>query len=153
MPHEQFERLGQVAQHMPAVSYLNGMWSSCSGPFCKATGTITTDDLDARVRTKPGSKGLSQSIGQQVDYAMLFQITQDRTIGTPLAPGSGKRMALPPFPPLRTGQVSFLTSGSSLSLRPCYRTRLSHENALAMNLLMARWMEQYTVFCGVPSPF
>jgi hypothetical protein len=31
MPHEQFERLGQVSQHMPSVSYLNGMWSSCSG--------------------------------------------------------------------------------------------------------------------------
>jgi hypothetical protein len=34
---------------------------------------------------------------------------------------------LPPSPPLRTGRVSFLTSGSSLSLRPCHRTRFPTE--------------------------
>jgi hypothetical protein len=83
---------------------------------------------------------------------MLFQITQDRTIGPSLAPGSGKGMALPPFPPLRTGQVSFPTSGSSLS-NARVRTRFSHEKSLAVNLLMAGGMKQHPVFCGVSSPF
>jgi hypothetical protein len=30
MSHEKFESLGQVAQHMPSVSYLDGLWSPCS---------------------------------------------------------------------------------------------------------------------------
>jgi hypothetical protein len=37
--------------------------------------------------SKPGSKRLGQSIGEQIDHAMLFQITQDRTVRPPLAPG------------------------------------------------------------------
>jgi hypothetical protein len=36
MPHEQFERLGQVSQHMPPISYLNGVWSSCSGSISQS---------------------------------------------------------------------------------------------------------------------
>jgi hypothetical protein len=36
MPHEQFERLGQVSQHMPPISYLDGVWSTCSGSISQS---------------------------------------------------------------------------------------------------------------------
>src|SRR5258708_19691471 len=62
-------------------------------------------------------------------------------------------MMLPSSPPLRTGQVDFSTSGSSLSFRPCDRTRFLHRKILAMNLLMTGWMKQDAVLCTVWSPF
>ncbi len=50
---------------------------------------------------------------------------------------------------LRTVRVNFSTYGSSLSLRPCDRTRFLHRNSLGMNLLMTGRMEQDAVPCAV----
>ena len=50
---------------------------------------------------------------------------------------------------LRTVLVGFLTYGSSLSFRPCDRTRFLNGNSLAVDLLMTGWMEQDTVFRAV----
>jgi hypothetical protein len=55
-------------------------------------------------------------------------------------------------PPLRTVRDDFSSYGSSLSNAP-YGTRFHHLYLLAMNLLMAIWMEQHTVFHTVLSAF
>ena len=67
--------------------------------------------------------------------------------------GRVRGMMLPSSPPLRTVQVDFSTYSSSLSLRPCDRTRFLHSNILAMNLLMTGWMKQHAVLCAVSSAF
>jgi len=72
---------------------------------------------------------------------------------TPFFQRRVRGMTLPSSPPLRTVRVDFSTYGSSLSFRPCDRTRLLHRNPLVVNLLMTGRMEQYSVSCAVWSPF
>ena len=55
----------------------------------------------------------------------------------------------PSPPPLRTVRVDFSTYSSSLSFRPCSRTRFLHVYQLTMNLLVTGGMEQYSVLCFV----
>jgi hypothetical protein len=100
---------------------------------------------------QPGGDRFNRAVWEEVNGQTQLQVTDEGSIAQSALAWSGKRMALPPFPPLRTGRVSFLTSGSSLSVRPCHRTRLPHEKVLAVNLLMAGWMEQNAISCGVSS--
>ena len=67
----------------------------------------------------------------------------------PRRKGRVRGMMLPSSTPLRTVLVGFLTYGSSLSFRPCDRTRFLHRNPLAVNLLMTGRMKQNAVFCTI----
>jgi hypothetical protein len=65
---------------------------------------------------------------------------------------SGKGTMLPSSPPLRTAHESFPSSSSSLS-NALERTRLHLGVPLAMQLLMAGWMQQHAIFELIPSSF
>src|SRR5258708_28395456 len=65
---------------------------------------------------------------------------------------SGKGTMLPSFPPLRTARESSPSSSSSLS-NALERTRLHFGVSLAVELLMAGWMQQHAVFELIPSSF
>jgi hypothetical protein len=80
---------------------------------------------------------------------MLFELNHQLMGLYPRRNGRVRGMTLPPSPPLRTVLVNFSTYGSSLSFRPCDRARLSYEDMLAVNLLVAVWMEQHTIFCPI----
>src|SRR5437763_12071663 len=59
---------------------------------------------------------------------------------------------LPSSPPLRTARESSPSSSSSLS-NALFRTRLHFGVSLAVELLMASWMQQHAVFELIPSSF
>src|SRR6266550_3114934 len=105
--------LDQIMEQMPAISDLNGLWS----PFLRRSGVltpaVTADDFHFRMLLKPRADCVYRAIRQHIDGRVALQITNQRPVAQATLVGSGKRMALPPFPPLRTGRVSFLTSGSS----------------------------------------
>jgi hypothetical protein len=65
---------------------------------------------------------------------------------------SGKETMLPSSPPLRTARESSPSSSSSLS-NALFRTRLHFGVSLAVELLMAGWMQQHAVFELIPSSF
>src|SRR5262249_39237786 len=58
---------------------------------------------------------------------------------------SSKETTLPPPPPLRTGQISFPISGSSLSKRPCDGARHTRRTQSMMELSVARRVEQHPI--------
>jgi hypothetical protein len=65
---------------------------------------------------------------------------------------SGKETMLPSSPPLRTARESSPSSSSSLS-NALERTRLHFGVSLAVELLMAGWMQQHAVFELIPASF
>ena len=58
---------------------------------------------------------------------------------------SSKETTLPPPPPLRTGQISFPISGSSLSKRPCDGARPTHGTRGMMDLIVTGREQQHTI--------
>src|SRR5215510_11432567 len=58
---------------------------------------------------------------------------------------SSKETTLPPPPPLRTGQISFPISGSSLSKRPCNGARPAHGTRDMMNLVVTGRVQQHPI--------
>jgi hypothetical protein len=61
---------------------------------------------------------------------------------------SGSQMMLPPLSPLRTVRESFPSYGSSLSYA-LFRTRLLNVQTLAVDLHMAIWVQEHTVFRAI----
>jgi hypothetical protein len=69
-----FERLAQVAEHMPAVGHLDRKRCalSCPAPiFCRA---VTRDDLNARMVLQPGRNRFSCPFRQQIDHSMCVAV-------------------------------------------------------------------------------
>src|SRR5262245_11464444 len=58
---------------------------------------------------------------------------------------SGKGAALPSTPPLRTGQISFPISGSSLSKRPYDGARPTHGTRGMMDLILTGRVQQHPI--------
>src|SRR3954467_7879323 len=81
------ERITAVAQQMPPVRDLNGLWRSLAGSIGVGAGTIADDDLDRRMVLEPRGQGLDRAVGQQVDAAPALEITEDRAVALAFAPG------------------------------------------------------------------
>src|SRR4051812_45079585 len=80
------ERITAVAQQMPPVRDLNGLWRSLAGSIGVGAGTIADDDLDRRMVLEPRGQGLDRAVGQQVDAAPALEITEDRAVALAFAP-------------------------------------------------------------------
>src|SRR5215467_8765195 len=65
---------------------------------------------------------------------------------------SSKGTALPPPPPLRTGQIGFPISGSSLSEHPCDGVRHTRRAQGGVDLSVACRLEQHPVVDRITAP-
>src|SRR6266496_1683608 len=111
---------------MPAIGDLKRLGSTFPDGCCVFGGTVSAHDFHRRMVLKPGRDGFYRPIRQHIDGFATFQIANQRPVTQSALVWSGKRAMLPPLPPLRTVRVDFSTHSSSLSLRPCHRTRLLH---------------------------
>src|SRR5205823_13130212 len=89
--------------------------------------------------------------GKRSTTQWLSRLTRRVPKRRPRRNGRVRRAMLPSLPPLRTVQVNFSTYSSSLSFRPCDRTRFLRVETLAMNLLMTGWVKQHTVLGSLRS--
>jgi hypothetical protein len=122
----------------------------CLGRSQRRAGRIIAAAIPAN---EPCLRMLAQPLGQahlgtleeQIHDPVLLQVNQDGAIRLAAAQRSGKGMALPPFPPPRTGLVPFDTSGSSLLLRRCYPTGFLNSQSGRMELVMTCGMQQEAI--------
>lgn len=79
--------IAAVAQKMPPIRHLDGLWCSLAGSIGIGAGAIAHDDFNGRMVLQPGGQGLSPAVGQQVDDPVTLQVAQDRAVALVLAPG------------------------------------------------------------------
>ena len=88
---------------MPSIGHLGGVRGSCRGPLNIVVTSVTTDDLHAGMCAEPSLERFRRTLGQQIDYAVTFQIAKDGavTLATAESPvintqdtGSQRRRAL-----------------------------------------------------------
>ena len=72
---------------MPAVSDLQGLWSTGGCGFDVALAAITRDDVDLWLLLEPGDDGLWIAARQQVHDAMPFQVDDYRAVAVSTPPG------------------------------------------------------------------
>jgi hypothetical protein len=77
----------KIAQQMPPITHLNRVRCPLTDAVRVGTGTITGDNLNARMLTEPFSEAVSLPIRQQVDHRIAFQIDKNGSI--PVAPAPG----------------------------------------------------------------
>jgi hypothetical protein len=78
-----FESFPQVADEMPPIEDLLGLWGAKGGPTRILCGAVTAQDEDAWMRLEPRSKGIGRAVGPQVDRPMALQVYQQGAIGAP----------------------------------------------------------------------
>ncbi len=79
--------ISQVFAHMPTIRDLQRLWSPLSGSISISSCTISADNLDVRMGSKPLLDTLSFSICKKVNQLMGFQINNDRSIAFSPFPG------------------------------------------------------------------
>src|ERR1035437_846635 len=82
-----FQCLAQVMQEVPAIGHLDRLRRSLPRRFGIGTGPVATNNFSSWMRAQPLGDGLGFSIRQQIDHFPSFQITKDRSISMPFAPG------------------------------------------------------------------
>ena len=82
-----FESFPQVADEMPPIEDLLGLWGAKGGPTRILCGAVTAQDEDAWMRLEPRSKGIGRAVGPQVDRPMALQVYQQGAIGVPTTNG------------------------------------------------------------------
>ena len=98
--------LGEVMSDVPPVADLEGIGQRLTHGCCKASGTVSADDLDARMLTQPPGKGSGPEVGQDIDPLTSLSVDQDGGIG-PTAPMTR------PDRPENTTPTSWLISSTS----------------------------------------
>ena len=78
--------VAKVAQHVPAISDLDGLRSAVAGTLGVGAGAIARDDLHSGVIPQPGREGLGLSIRQQVHHLVPLEVDQDRPVAMTAAP-------------------------------------------------------------------
>src|SRR6266699_2265683 len=74
--HHPFERLTPIFDHMPTIYYLLGRRSAKLGTTSIFAGTISADQLHARMSAKPGCESLCGPVRQQIDWAVPLPINE-----------------------------------------------------------------------------
>lgn len=82
-----FERFPQVANSMPPIEDLVGLWCAKGGPTRIRCRAVTAHDADAWMRLEPRSKRIGRAVGPQVDRPMALQVSQQGAIGAPTTHG------------------------------------------------------------------
>jgi hypothetical protein len=88
-PIEQsFESFPQVADEMPPIEDLLGLWGAKGGSTRILCRAVTAQDEDAWMRLEPHGKGIGRAVGPQVDRPMALQVHQQsaRRTATPQRP-------------------------------------------------------------------
>ena len=74
------EGVPQIAQQMPSVSNLQGVWCPLTCAFRVISTSVSTNDPDVGLGLKPRSEGRDLRIGQKVKHAVALQVDEQRSI-------------------------------------------------------------------------
>lgn len=77
---ESLQGISEILQEVPPVGNLHGIRRTTSGTVRIGAGSISADNLDARVSLQPSSKGISRAIGQQINRTVALKVDQNRSI-------------------------------------------------------------------------
>jgi hypothetical protein len=75
-----FERFAKVAQDVPAVGHLDGIWRTFADTTSIFGGAITCDNLNARMALQPGRNCLCGSFWQQIDHVMSLTVDKNGSV-------------------------------------------------------------------------
>jgi len=103
------QRFTQVAQQMPAISYLNGARNCLARRFGIDAAAVTAHDLYTGMLPQPSSHGRRLSIRQQVDDPALLQIAEYGAVAMALLP-------CPVIDPKHTRRCYSCSSGSMMQM-------------------------------------
>ena len=65
---------------MPTVTDLESLWGTSSGGSGVIGGSVTANQFNLRVGSKPGRDGCGSAVGQHVNEAVSFQVHNERPI-------------------------------------------------------------------------
>jgi hypothetical protein len=77
---EVFQSVAEIAQKVPSICYLLGVWSPVSGALSVSLRTVAANHLDAGMGFEPVRQALCRPIGQEVDDDMALKIIKDRAV-------------------------------------------------------------------------
>ena len=80
------DRVAEVAQQMPTIRSLNGLWRSQPDALGVGAGAIAGDDFDLRMGCQPSGNGFGLAIRQQLDGSVAFEIDDDGAVAAAAAP-------------------------------------------------------------------
>jgi hypothetical protein len=78
--------IDQIVQEVPAICDLDGGGHSLADTIGVGAGTITSDDLDARMGFHPCGNSVALAVGQQVDGTVALEIDQNGAVALAAAP-------------------------------------------------------------------
>jgi len=77
------ERFSVVLEHMPAICHLERSRCPVRGSASILGRAVTGDHVDTRMVPQPGRERLGRAIRQEIDWLMVFEVDEDRSIDPP----------------------------------------------------------------------
>src|SRR6185436_2975954 len=84
---EPLGRLAQILEQMKTIRNLNRIRSATGRTIDIVQCAVAADDLDAGMLLEPAGQAGCRAVGQQVNWLMLLQINQERSIMLAFAKG------------------------------------------------------------------
>jgi hypothetical protein len=82
-----FEGFAAIADQMPPVEDLLGLWRSLGRTAHILRRAVTAEDANARMHPKPGRELVGCAVGSQIDRPMARRVHEEGTIGAPTTHG------------------------------------------------------------------
>ncbi len=79
--------IAEIAQQVPAVGHLDRLRRALADPVGIGAGTVTRDDLDPGMLTKPLRQRLGLTVRQQVHDLVALEVDEDGAVAMPTPPG------------------------------------------------------------------
>ena len=79
--------IAEIAQQMPAVRHLDRLRRALANPVGIGTGTVSRNDLDSRMLTKPLGQRLGLTVRQQVHNLVALEVDEDSPVAASSSPG------------------------------------------------------------------
>ena len=79
------QSIPKIFQNMPAIGHLYGLGCAFGRPLSVGARAIAGNNLNSWVLAQPCCKRLCGSVWQQINWAALIQIDQNRAIGSAFA--------------------------------------------------------------------
>jgi len=83
---ESLDGLSRIAEQVPGIGDLDGVWGALTNAVGVGAGTIAGDDLDPRTITQPDRDGGGLAIGQEIDHFVRFEVHQHRAVVATTSP-------------------------------------------------------------------
>jgi len=77
--------LAEIGEQVKPVGNLDGLWRTSGCTTDEFRPTVAGNHFDAGMRLEPLFKRCGTTLGQQIDWASLFQIEQDRAVALAFA--------------------------------------------------------------------